>query len=114
MIVYDIGIPYLDKQYQAAELLLLQNTCKEMCLRMPQIVEKPDPLDALQPYLTITKMVHANPLKTRRNNPKWSIELNWIGFNNARDVLELVTHPLRHNNSLEDLGWTSLIKGEKK
>jgi len=76
MIVYDIGIPYLDKRYQAAKLLLLQNTCKEMCLCMPQIVEKPDPLDALQPYLTITKMVHANPLETRRNNPKWSIELN--------------------------------------
>jgi len=35
MIVYEIGIPYLDKRYQAVELLLLQNTCKEMCVPMP-------------------------------------------------------------------------------
>jgi light-independent protochlorophyllide reductase subunit N len=28
MIVYEIGISYLDKWYQAVELLLLQNTCK--------------------------------------------------------------------------------------
>jgi hypothetical protein len=35
-----IGILYLDKRYQAAELLLLQNTCKEMCVPMPRIVEK--------------------------------------------------------------------------
>jgi light-independent protochlorophyllide reductase subunit N len=77
---------------------------------MPTSMEQ----EFIQPYLTITKMVHVNPLETRRNNPKWSIELNWIGFTNARDVLELVTHPLRRNNSLEDLGWTNLIKGEKK
>ncbi|KAH9530475.1 hypothetical protein CY35_20G004000 [Sphagnum magellanicum] len=42
MIVYEIGIPYLDKRYQVAELLLLQNTCKEMCVPIPRIVEKPD------------------------------------------------------------------------
>jgi len=35
MIVYEIGIPYLDKQYQAIELLFLQNTCNKMCIPMP-------------------------------------------------------------------------------
>jgi light-independent protochlorophyllide reductase subunit N len=39
MIIYEIDIPYLDKRYQVAILLLLQNTCKEMCVPMPQIVE---------------------------------------------------------------------------
>jgi light-independent protochlorophyllide reductase subunit N len=123
MIVYEIGIPYLDKRYQAAELLLLQNTCKEMCVPMPRIVEKPDNYNQiqrmreLQPDLAITGMAHANPLEARGINTKWSVEFTFAqihGFTNARDVLELVTRPLRRNNSLEDLGWTSLIKGEKK
>nr|AND48517.1 ChlN subunit of protochlorophyllide reductase [Flatbergium sericeum] len=123
MIVYEIGIPYLDKRYQAAELLLLQNTCKEMCVPMPRIVEKPDNYNQiqrmreLQPDLAITGMAHANPLEARGINTKWSVEFTFAqihGFTNARDVLELVTRPLRRNNSLEDLGWTSLIKKEKK
>ncbi|CAM6006758.1 unnamed protein product (chloroplast) [Sphagnum balticum] len=123
MIVYEIGIPYLDKRYQAAELLLLQNTCKEMCVPMPRIVEKPDNYNQiqrmreLQPDLAITGMAHANPLEARGINTKWSVEFTFAqihGFTNARDVLELVTRPLRRNNSLEDLGWTSLIKEEKK
>jgi light-independent protochlorophyllide reductase subunit N len=40
MIIYEIGILYLDKWYQATELLLLQNTCKKKCIPMPRIVEK--------------------------------------------------------------------------
>nr|AND48355.1 ChlN subunit of protochlorophyllide reductase [Eosphagnum rigescens] len=123
MIVYEIGIPYLDKRYQAAELLLMKNTCKEMCVPMPRIVEKPDNYNQIQrmrelkPDLAITGMAHANPLEARGINTKWSVEFTFAqihGFTNARDVLELVTRPLRRNNSLEDLGWTSLIKREKK
>ncbi|KAH9530474.1 hypothetical protein CY35_20G003900 [Sphagnum magellanicum] len=71
----------------------------------------------LQPDLAITGMAHANPLEARGINTKWSVEFTFAqihGFTNARDVLELVTRPLRRNNSLKDLGWTSLIKGEKK
>jgi light-independent protochlorophyllide reductase subunit N len=30
MVVYEIGIPYLDKRYQAAELAFLEKTCLEM------------------------------------------------------------------------------------
>jgi light-independent protochlorophyllide reductase subunit N len=79
MIVYDIGIPYLDKQYQTVELLLLQNTCKEMCVPLPRIVEKPNNYNQiqhmceLQPNLAITGMVHANPLEARGINTKWGI-----------------------------------------
>jgi light-independent protochlorophyllide reductase subunit N len=90
---------------------------------MPRIVEKLDNYNQiqrmreLQPDLAITGMAHANPLEARGINTKWSVEFTFAqihGFTNARDVLELVTRPLRCNNSLEDLGWTSLIKGEKK
>ena len=123
MIVYEIGIPYLDKRYQAAELLFLQNTCKKMCIPMPRIVEKPDNYNQiqrmreLQPDLAITGMAHANPLEARGINTKWSVEFTFAqihGFTNARDILELVTRPLRRNNNLENLGWNSLTKKEKK
>jgi len=36
MIVYEIGIPYMDKRYQAAELALLQKTCQEMGVPSPK------------------------------------------------------------------------------
>jgi len=31
MTVQEIGIPYMDKRYQAAELAILEKTCHEMC-----------------------------------------------------------------------------------
>src|SRR6476646_3049139 len=39
MVVYEIGIPYMDKRYQGAELLLLESTCKKMKVPLPTIVE---------------------------------------------------------------------------
>jgi light-independent protochlorophyllide reductase subunit N len=71
----------------------------------------------LQPDLAITGMAHANPLEARGINTKWSVEFTFAqihGFTNARDILELVTRPLRRNNNLENLGWNSLTKKEKK
>jgi light-independent protochlorophyllide reductase subunit N len=35
MIVYEIGIPYMDKWYQSVELSLLQDTCIKMCIPIP-------------------------------------------------------------------------------
>nr|YP_009943794.1 ChlN [Douinia plicata]QOD95550.1 ChlN [Douinia plicata] len=119
MIVYEIGIPYMDKRYQAAELTFLQTTCKKMCVPMPRIVEKPDNYNQiqrmreLQPDLAITGMAHANPLEARGINTKWSVEFTFAqihGFTNAKDILELVTRPLRRNNNLENLGWTDLVR----
>ncbi len=119
MIVYEIGIPYMDKRYQAAELALLQQTCLEMGVPIPRIVEKPDNYNQvqrmreLQPDLAITGMAHANPLEARGISTKWSVEFTFAqihGFTNARDILELVTRPLRRNLSLEELGWTGLVK----
>lgn len=107
MVVYEIGIPYMDRRYQAAELLLLQQTCRKMKRPMPRIVEKPDNysqvqrMRELQPDLAITGMAHANPLEARNIDTKWSVEFTFAqihGFVNARDALELVTRPLRRKS----------------
>ena len=119
MTVYEIGIPYMDKRFQAAELSFLEQTCKDMGVPVPRIVEKPDNyhqvqrIRELQPDLAITGMAHANPLEARGISTKWSVEFTFAqihGFTNARDILELVTRPLRRNRSLEALGWAELVK----
>ncbi|MCM1981349.1 ferredoxin:protochlorophyllide reductase (ATP-dependent) subunit N [Lyngbya confervoides] len=123
MTVPEIGIPYMDKRYQAAELVLLEQTCRDMGVSLPKIVEKPDNyhqvqrIKALQPDLVITGMAHANPLEARGINTKWSVEFTFAqihGFGNARDILELVTRPLRRNQSLKELGWTNLVREDAR
>ena len=118
MTVYEIGIPYMDKRFQAAELALLEATCQEMKVPIPRIVEKPDNYHQIQrirelrPDLAITGMAHANPLEARGISTKWSVEFTFAqihGFTNSRDILELVTRPLRRNQSLQDLGWAELV-----
>lgn len=118
MTVLEVGIPYMDKRFQAAELALLETTCNENNSPMPRIVEKPDNyhqiqrIRELQPDLAITGMAHANPLEARGISTKWSVEFTFAqihGFANARDILELVTRPLRRNQSLQELGYTSLV-----
>nr|YP_010969952.1 photochlorophyllide reductase subunit N [Pteris ensiformis]WNR49165.1 photochlorophyllide reductase subunit N [Pteris ensiformis] len=111
MVVYEIGIPYMDRRYQAAELLFLQHTCEKMKKPSPRIVEKPDNysqvqrMHELKPHLAITGMAHANPLEARNIDTKWSVEFTFAqihGSSNARDILELVTRPLRRKS-----GFTS-------
>ncbi|MEO1067871.1 MAG: ferredoxin:protochlorophyllide reductase (ATP-dependent) subunit N, partial [Cyanobacteria bacterium J06638_6] len=123
MTVQEIGIPYMDKRYQAAELALLEKTCNEMGQPLPKITEKPDNynqirrIQELNPDLVITGMAHANPLEARGISTKWSVEFTFAqihGFGNTRDILELVTRPLRRNNNLKDLGWEKLVKEEAK
>ena len=119
MTVLEIGIPYMDKRFQGSELALLEKTCDEMNLPLPRIVEKPDNYNQiqrirdLQPDLAITGMAHANPLEARGISTKWSVEFTFAqihGFTNSRDILELVTRPLRRNQSLQGLGWAQLVK----
>nr|WRW10647.1 light-independent protochlorophyllide reductase subunit N [Ascoseira mirabilis] len=113
MIVYEIGIPYMDKRYQGAELQLLEKTCRQKNVPIPIIVEKPDNYNQIErirdikPDLVITGMANANPLEARGINTKWSVEFTFAqihGFTNAIEVLELVTRPLRRNQKLEKLG----------
>ncbi len=117
--IQEIGIPYMDKRYQAAELAMLEKTCQEMGVPYPRIVEKPDNynqlqrIQELQPDLVITGMAHANPLEARGVTTKWSVEFTFAqihGFTNTLDVLELATRPLRRNANLNALGWERLVK----
>ena len=110
MIVYEIGIPYMDRRFQAAELALLEKTCFQMNVPIPRIVEKPDNyyqisrIRELQPDLVITGMAHANPLEARNITTKWSVEFTFAqihGFTNAREILDLVTRPLRRNQNID-------------
>jgi light-independent protochlorophyllide reductase subunit N len=119
----EIGIPYMDKRFQGAELALLEQTCHEMGVALPKIVEKPDNYNQIQriydlnPDLVITGMAHANPLEARGVSTKWSVEFTFAqihGFGNARDVLELVTRPLRRNAALDGLGWERLVQEEAR
>ena len=116
MIVYEIGIPYMDKRFQKSELELLEKTCHLMNLPIPRIVEKPDNYNQIQrirelkPDLAITGMAHANPLEARGINTKWSVEFTFVaihGFTNAKDILELITRPLRRNINLQQMAWNS-------
>ena len=113
------GGPYMDKRYQGAELDLLTKTCQEMGVELPRIIEKPDNYNQiqriydLQPDLVITGMAHANPLEARGINTKWSVEFTFAqihGFGSTRDILELVTRPLRRNGALKELGWDKLVR----
>ena len=119
MVVYEIGIPYMDRRYQMAELELLKQTCEEQGVPLPRIVEKPDNYNQIQrirelkPDLAITGMAHANPLEARGINTKWSVEFTFAqihGFTNTKDILELVTRPLRRNEKLEQVGKPQHIK----
>jgi light-independent protochlorophyllide reductase subunit N len=123
MIVYEIGIPYMDRRFQAAELELLEQTCQKMQVPFPRIVEKPDNyyqiqrIRELQPDLVITGMAHANPLEARGITTKWSVEFTFSqihGFTNSREILNLVTRPLRRNENLKSFNNFSrkLIKQE--
>jgi len=110
MIVYEIGIPYLDHRFQKSELELLIQTCIDMNVPIPKIVEKPDNYKQIQrikdlkPDLVITGMAHANPLEAHGITTKWSVEFTFSqihGFTNAKDILELVTRPLRRSLGLK-------------
>jgi light-independent protochlorophyllide reductase subunit N len=85
---------------------------------LPRIVEKPDNYNQiqrirdLQPDLVITGMAHANALEARGISTKWSVEFTFAqihGFTNARDILELITRPLRRNTNLSYLGYENLV-----
>lgn len=109
MVVYEVGLPYLDIRYQRAELACLQQVCLSQNIKFPKIVEKPDNTNqlerilALQPDLVITGMAYANPLEAQGITTKWSVEFTFSqihGFSNAAAILELITRPLNSKKSL--------------
>ncbi|CAK9037895.1 Light-independent protochlorophyllide reductase subunit N (DPOR subunit N) (LI-POR subunit N) [Durusdinium trenchii] len=88
---------------------------------LPRIVEKPDNynqvkrISELKPDLAITGMAHANPLEARGISTKWSVEFTFQhihGFTNVKDLFELVTRPLRRNQSLPSR-WKTFVRNEE-
>ena len=113
MQVYEVGIPYLDRRFQESELRLFQQTCEQMNMPLPPIVEKPDNYYQIQrirelaPDLVITGMAHANPLEARGIATKWSVEFTFAqihGFSNSRTILELITKALTRHSKLALIG----------
>jgi light-independent protochlorophyllide reductase subunit N len=109
MTVYEIGIPYLDKRFQAEELKLLKQTCLNQNVCLPRLVEKPDNYNQIQrirelkPDLVITGMSQANALESRGIPTKWSVEFTFSqihGFTNAQNILNLITRPLRRQKKI--------------
>nr|YP_009589712.1 protochlorophyllide reductase ChlN subunit [Selaginella remotifolia]QBL76295.1 protochlorophyllide reductase ChlN subunit [Selaginella remotifolia] len=116
-IVYEIGTPYMDKRYQAAEPAPLREASRDMRIPVPRIVEKPDNYDQIQrmresqPDPAVTGMANANPSEARGIDTKWSVEFTSAqihGFANARDVLQSVTRSLRRSD-MGDPGWTDMV-----
>ncbi len=119
MIVYEIGIPYIDKRFQAEELKLLKQTCDQMGVSLPRIVEKPNNYNQIQrirelkPDLVITGMAHANPLQARGITTKWSVEFTFAqihGFTNTRDLINLISKPFLTQQNSNFISLESLIK----
>jgi len=110
MHVLEIGLPYLDRHLQAAELALLKRACLKNNKPIPKIVQKPNNYNQIQrihdfqPNLAITGMAHANPLEARGISTKWSTEFTFAhihGFAHSKDILELITRPMQRQDSLE-------------
>jgi light-independent protochlorophyllide reductase subunit N len=119
MIVYEIGIPYIDKRFQSEELKLLRQTCFDMGVPLPRIVEKPNNYNQiqrireLQPDLVITGMAHANPLQARGITTKWSVEFTFAqihGFTNVKDLINLISRPFLTNQNSNSISLQNLIK----
>ncbi len=119
MIVYEIGIPYIDKRFQAEELKLLKKTCDEMGVVLPRIVEKPNNYNQIQrirelkPDLVITGMAHANPLQARGITTKWSVEFTFAqihGFTNTKDLITLISRPFLTQQNSNVILLENLIK----
>lgn len=109
IIVLEIGIPFLDKRYQAGELQLLIKTCNQIQVSIPSIVYKPDNyyqikrIESLNPDLVITGIAHANPIEARGITTKWSVEFTFSqihGFINVITLINLFTNSLIRKEKL--------------
>ena len=109
MHVHEVGIPYVDRFFQGPEMTLFAETCTDMHVSFPRLIEKPDNYNQVQrlrdsePDLVITGMALANALEARGVATKWSAEFAFTpihGFSYANDLLEVVTRPLRRRATL--------------
>jgi light-independent protochlorophyllide reductase subunit N len=94
----EVGTPYLDRSLMEAELALLP---AGITLSEGQDVERQlDRCRAAAPDLAVCGLGLANPLEAEGVRTKWSIELVFTpvhGYEQAADLAELFTRPLRRH-----------------
>jgi light-independent protochlorophyllide reductase subunit N len=97
----EVGTPYLHRQHLAEELALLPAQAR---LSEGQDVDRQlDRCRAERPDLTVCGLGLANPLEAEGLATKWAIELVFTpiqGFEQAADLAELFTRPLRRRAKL--------------
>jgi light-independent protochlorophyllide reductase subunit N len=99
----EVGSPYLHKQHLAEELAMLP---EGTVLSEGQDVDKQlDRCRAAKPDIAVCGLGLANPLEHEGMTTKWSIELVFTpiqGFDQAADLAELFSRPLRRRSILEN------------
>ena len=98
----EVGSPYLHKQHLSEELALLPEGTQ---LSEGQDLERQlDRCRHAQPDMVVCGLGLANPLEAEGITTKWSIELVFSpiqGFDQAADLVELFTRPLRRRTLLQ-------------
>ena len=101
MTVAEIGIPYLDRRLQSADLDLLAD---DIPIVEGQHVDRQlDRCRAARPDLAVCGLGLANPLESEGTTTKWSIELVFSpihGFDQVGDLAELFARPLTRRDRL--------------
>jgi len=101
MNLVEVGTPYLHRQHLAEELALLP---ADTSFSEGQDVERQlDRCRAARPDLVVCGLGLANPLEAEGMATKWSIELIFTpiqGYEQAADLAELMSRPLRRRDLL--------------
>lgn len=104
----EVGSPYLHKQHLSEELALLPEGTQ---LSEGQDLERQlDRCRHAQPDMVVCGLGLANPLEAEGITTKWSIELVFSpiqGFDQAADLVELFTRPLRRRSLLRTVSSNS-------
>ena len=110
MTLTEVGTPYLHRQHLAEELAWLPAGTR---LSEGQDVERQlDRCRAAQPDLVVCGLGLANPLEAEGMTTKWSIELVFSpvhGFDQAADLAELFTRPLRRRRLIQPIAEAVLV-----
>jgi light-independent protochlorophyllide reductase subunit N len=101
MIPVEVGTPYLHRRHLAQELAMFG---PDTLISEGQDVDRQlDRVRASKPDLTVCGLGLANPLEAEGLTTKWAIELVFSpihGFDQAGDLAELFTRPLRRRDVL--------------
>ena len=101
MVPVEVGTPYLHRRHLAQELALLP--AATLISEGQDVDLQLDRVRAARPDLTVCGLGLANPLEAEGLTTKWAIELVFSpihGFDQAGDLAELFTRPLRRRDVL--------------